>query len=132
MPRLSVWAVRLALLYLLLGFTLGAIILANKGVPFAPYAWRLLPMHIDILLFGFVIQLAMGVGYWILPRYRGGGRGNEGAVRAAVVLLNLGVWAVIGVAGFNLPMQWMGVGRLLEGASAGLFVWQVWKRIRPT
>ena len=67
MPRLSVWAVRLSLLYLLFGFTLGALILANKGVPFTPWVWNFLPTHIDVLLFGFVIQLAIGMAYWILP-----------------------------------------------------------------
>lgn len=130
MPRLSVWAVRLSLLYLLLGFTLGALMLANKGVPFAPWVWSLLPAHIDILLFGFVIQLAIGIAYWILPRYRGGSRGNETALWITIGLLNLGIWTVTFIGLLNLPGQWLVFGRLLEGIAAVLFAFQAWRRIR--
>ena len=35
MPRLSAVAVRLSLVYLLLGFAIGALMLANKGLPFS-------------------------------------------------------------------------------------------------
>ena len=132
MPRLSAWSVRLAMLYLLLGFTFGALMLANKGIPFAPWLWRLLPAHMDILLFGFVIQLAMGFAYWILPRYRGGSRGNESVVWAAVALLNLGIWTITIAGSFNFSGLWIAIGRLLEGLAAILFVLQFWKRIRPS
>ena len=132
MPRLSIWAVRLSLLYLLLGFTLGALMLANKGVSFAPWVWSLFPAHIDILLFGFVIQLAIGMAYWILPRFRGGTRGNEKVLWITVGLLNLGIWMVAIIGIFNLPGQWLAGGRLLEGMAAALFTFQVWKRIRAS
>ncbi len=132
MPRLSAWSVRLAMLYLLLGFTFGALMLANKGIPFADWLWRLLPAHMDILLFGFVIQLAIGFAFWILPRYRGGSRGNENVVWVAVVLLNLGIWTITIAGSFNFSGLWMVTGRVLEGVAAILFVVQVWKRIRPS
>lgn len=132
MPRLSVLAIRLSLIYFLLGFTLGALMLANKGVPFSPWIWNLLPVHIDILLFGFVIQLAIGMAYWILPRQRGGSRGNETNLRITVGLLNLGIWVVTFVGLWNLPGQWLAVGRMLEGIAAVLFTIQVWERIRAT
>lgn len=132
MPRLSAWSVRLAMLYLLLGFTFGALMLANKGIPFADWLWRLLPAHMDILLFGFVIQLAIGFAFWILPRYRGGSRGNENVVWVAVVLLNLGIWTITIAGSFNFSGLWMVTGRLLEGVAAILFVFQIWKRIRPS
>lgn len=132
MPRVSIWAVRLSLLYLLFGFTLGALMLANKGVPFAPWVWSLLPFHIDVLLFGFIIQLALGMAYWILPRYRGGSRGNETVLWITVGLLNAGVWSVACIGLFNLPGQYLAIGRILEGAAAGLFAFQVWRRIRAS
>lgn len=132
MPRLSAWAVRLAFLYLLLGFTFGALMLANKGVPFGTWVWHLLPAHIDILLFGFVIQLAMGFGFWILPRYTGGSRGNEKAVWAAIILLNLGIFTIILAGLFSFSSRWLVFGRLGEGLAAILFVFQVWRRIRPS
>jgi len=132
MPRISVWAIRLSLLYFLYGFTLGALMLANKGISFAPWIWSFLPAHMDVLLFGFVIQLAMGMAYWILPRYSGGLRGNETVVWISVGLLNLGIWLVSLIGFFGLPGQWLALGRLLEGIAAVLFVLQVWGRIRAS
>ncbi len=136
MPRLSVWAVRLSLLYMLSGFSLGAVLLANKGIPFAPWVWNLLPVHIDMLLFGFVIQLAIGMGYWILPRIRGVtssvSRGNETAVFISIALLNLSIWMVAFFTVFSLPGLWLVIGRLAEGLAAVLFTFQTWLRIRPT
>jgi hypothetical protein len=132
MPRLSVWAVRLSLLYMLVGFSLGAVMLANKGVPFALWAWNLLPGHVDMLLFGFIIQMAIGMAYWILPRYRSGSRGNPAVVWISIALLNLGIWMAALTGWFNLPGSWLAVGRLIEGAAATLFVFQAWRRIRPT
>ncbi len=131
MPRLSAWTVRLSLIYLWVGFTFGGLMLAQKGVPFAGWVWRWLPAHIDILLFGFVIQLAIGIAFWILPRFTGGSRGNVGLVWAAVIFLNVGIWVAIFVSLLRLPGQWMVVGRLLEGVAAVLFSVGAWKRIRP-
>ena len=133
MPRLSILAVRASLLYLLAGFSLGAILLAHKGVPFAPWAWRFLPGHIDLLLFGFVIQLAMGIGYWILPRYPGSAapRGRAWPVWAAVGLITAGVLLALAAGWFNLPAGWSLAARLLEGAAAALFAAHAWGRVRP-
>ncbi len=132
MPRLSIWAVRLSLSYLLLGFTLGALMLANEGVPFGLWVGSLLPGHIDILLFGFVIQLAIGMAYWILPRFPGGSRGNETVLWITVGLLNLGIWTVALIGLLELPGQWLAIGRLFEGIASALFAFQVWKRIRAS
>ena len=102
MPRLSVWAIRTALVYLGLGFTWGALMLSQKGVPLDTAVWRMLPMHIEFVLAGWTMQLAMGVAFWILPRFsRGSARGNESLAWTAYVLLNVGVLSV-GVG------QWLG------------------------
>ena len=69
MPRLSQWIIRATFIYLLVGFTVGAFLLAHKGVPLHPALWSLLPAHIEFLLMGCVVQLTMGVAFWILPRY---------------------------------------------------------------
>lgn len=130
MPGISVWSLRLSLVYLLFGFSLGALMLANKGVPFAPWAWSLLPVHIDILLFGFVFQFAIGMAYWILPRYPGGSRGNATIVMISLMLLNLGIWITSLAGGMRLPAGWLVIGRLSEGAAALLFLLQAWRRIR--
>ena len=104
MPRLSVWFVRCSLAYLLLGFTLGGLMLANKGIPFAAWAWRLLVPHMEFLLLGWMVQLAMGVAFWILPRFSSGApRGNEVLIYSTFVVLNLGIWIVALQSYLGLP-----------------------------
>ena len=129
MPRLSQWYIKAALLYLLAGFTIGMLMLANKGVPFYPALWRLLPVHIEFLLVGWTLQFVLGVAFWIAPRFwQPPRRGDERGAVAAWILLNLGVWAVVAgvwleTAAFMLP------GRLLEATAVAAFAWHIWPRI---
>lgn len=135
MPRASCWFIRVSLVYLALGFTLGALLLANKGMAFAPTA-RLLPAHIEFLLVGWVIQLVMGVAMWIFPRF-GVPRspyGSEAAAWVAFGLLNAGVWLagvgplVAGRVGEVLPL----IGRAAEAAAAAVFAANIWARVKPS
>jgi hypothetical protein len=128
MPRLSGWALRSSLVYLLIGFTFGALMLANKGQPFAPWIWSLLPAHVEFLLVGWMVQLAAGVAFWILPRFPGGSRGNESLVAASILLLNLGV-LLVALQGW---VPWLfPLGRCCETLSGLLFALHAWGRIRP-
>lgn len=132
MPRLSVWIIRTALLYLGVGFTLGALILFQKGVPYAGGVWRLLGMHMEFLLVGWTLQFALGVGFWILPRYiLGAPRGDEGLVWAAYILLNLGVLSVGLGTWLGAPVGVPLLGRGSEFAAALLFALHAWPRIKP-
>lgn len=129
MPRLSRWAIRLALGYLLAGFTIGALILVNKGTGWWPWIWRWLPGHQEFLLLGWTTQFALGVAYWIFPRYRGNRRGNPALAVLAVVGLNGGVWLVT-LAPW-LGVFWRLMGRGLEGLAVALFVLYAWPRVKP-
>lgn len=128
MPKLSVWSLRAALLHLLMGFTFGALILANKGQPFWPQAWSLLPQHIELLLVGWMAQLALAVAFWILPRYPGGSRGNERQAVASLVLLNLGV-LLVAFQAIDPPLA--AAGRVCEVLSGLLFALHAWGRVKP-
>jgi heme/copper-type cytochrome/quinol oxidase subunit 1 len=131
MPSLSVWAIRAALLYLVLGFTIGALMLWHKGAPLHPMLWRLLPAHIECLLFGWTVQLALGVAYWILPRFQTA-RGNPMLVWLALGLLNLGV-VLVSVAPFMAAPGLVSLyGRGAEIAAAAAFAFHAWPRIKPT
>lgn len=131
MPRVSCWFIRSALLYLATGFTLGALLLSNKGFPYAPGIWRLLPLHIEFLLHGWLIQLAMGVAFWILPRFgKGATHGNVQLVWASWVLVNLGVLLVI-ISNLVSLQGFILAGRLAELIGVVLFVSGSWKRVRP-
>ncbi len=132
MPRLSFWSVRLSLAYLAVGFTLGALMLANKGLPLAPWIWRLLPIHITFLVFGFIAQLAMGVEFWIMPRFAGGSRGSATVGWLAILCLNLGIWISALQAWFGLAGGVLLAGRVLLGLAGALFVANSWRRVKPT
>jgi heme/copper-type cytochrome/quinol oxidase subunit 1 len=130
MPRLSVWFIRLALLYLAIGFTFGALMLANKGLDFAPALWRLRPAHIELLLVGWTMQLAMGVAYWILPRFQSS-RGDARPVWLALALINLGLLLVSLSVVADLDGWNVVAGRLAELAAVAAFAWHAWPRIKP-
>jgi hypothetical protein len=150
MPRLSVWFIRAALLYLALGFTLGMLLLANKGVLISPTIWQLLPAHIEFLLLGWTVQLALGVAFWILPRWQTQ-RGDVRGAYLAFFLLNLGIWCVVLAPWLDLwrttmldtgrsigPAAAWGVGswlltfgRACEAAAAGTFALHAWPRVKP-
>ena len=110
------------------GFTLGGLLLAHKGQPFWPSAWLRLPPHIEFLVLGWMAQLALGVAFWILPRYPGGSRGNESLAAASIVLLNLGI---ILVALQSFAPGLLLAGRVCELAAGALFALHAWGRVRP-
>jgi heme/copper-type cytochrome/quinol oxidase subunit 1 len=131
-PRLSAFFIRLALLYLLAGFTIGALLLSNKGLPFWQGVWQLLPAHIEFLLFGWTVQLVFGMAYWILPRLPGGSRGRVKLAWLALILLNLGLWLA---ALRSIPVQgdvFLFSGRLLQALAVACFAAHSWERIRST
>lgn len=131
MPRLSVYFIRASLVYVALGFTVGALLLANKGLMFLPAIWTLLPLHIEFSFVGWMVQLAMGVAFWILPRFSSYPiRGNEQLSWLAFLLLNLGIWSV--VLQIAIQVEWLILaGRTLEWLGVGLFAVGNWKRIKP-
>lgn len=133
MPRVSVWLVRSSLVCLILGFTLGGAMLAGKGLAWSPLGPGGVPAHVELVVLGWMVQLAMGVALWILPRFgvpalaRGSAPGwmawfflNSGI--GLVVMADLGV----AIAGLALA------GRVLEAAAAAAFATAVWRRIRAS
>lgn len=130
MPRLSILYIRASLLYFVAGFTLGAILLWNKGLPLHPLAWRLLPAHIEFLFMGWTVQLILGVAFWILPRFQTQ-RGNIRPAWLAFWLLNAGIWLVCLAPVAGAPAVALTLGRLAEAGAAAAFAVHAWPRIKP-
>jgi hypothetical protein len=126
-PRVSAWFVRASLCHLVFGFTVGALLLADKAGPFAPALWALRPAHVEVLLMGWMVQLVMGVAVWIFPRFAVRRAPQRSAATAwlAFALLNGGVVCVV------LGGGWAAVGRLSEIAAAASFVAHLWGRVSP-
>jgi len=135
LPPLARWFIRASLAYLLAGFTLGATILALKATGQHGMAIRGLVPHVELLLIGWMVQLTMGVAFWILPRLGGGVRGGAAPAWLAFVLLNVGVLLVVFASVETLASaQTMSgariVGRAAEAAAALAFAVHAWRRIR--
>ena len=129
MPAPSRWMLRLALLYLLTGFVIGAAILISKAYPGYAHVWQLLPIHIEAAVFGWIIQFTMGTAYWILPRYlKTGDRGSRSIAMIMVGLFNMGIGVNIVSYLDWLPTEAVVWGRSLEIGAVLLFVLLHWKR----
>jgi hypothetical protein len=91
-PRLSRLMIRTALIWLTLGYTVGGLLLLNKGLSLLPWLWTLRFTHVHLLLIGWMVQFACGVAFWILPRLdASGARGDERLVWLCYAGLNIGV-----------------------------------------
>jgi hypothetical protein len=123
--------IRAALLHLGVGFLFGGLLLWNKGLPFDGAVWRLLPVHVEMLFFGWMLQLAMGVAFWIAPRFSVAPRyGRVRLAYAAFVLTNAGV--VVGSAGqWFAQSVWQLGGRVLLLTAASCFIVHIAPRIKP-
>lgn len=127
MPSHAVHIVRLSLVYLLIGSTMGAIMLLDRAFQIAEFIWWVRPFHIELLFFGWFVHLAFGVASWILPRTQGSP--SVRVLAAAVVTLNVGILAV--GMGQMLAMDGLAfVGRLTEMIGVIVFAVYVWPRIR--
>jgi len=127
-PRISRWLVRTALLYLVAGTALGGLLLAVPGVGAVGW-WR---AHAELMLFGWLLQLAMGVAYWILPKHAAGPpRGPEALAAGIHPLLNAGI-ATSAIAWLAmLPAGVLAAGRICELSAVVLFAVVVWPRVKP-
>ncbi len=157
MPRLSQWMIRSSLLWLLLGSTVGGLLLMNKAVPFSTWsacdpqtctgwaallrwlagwlwAWR--SSHVHTMLVGWMLQLAYGVAFWILPRLDArGSRGNEALAWGCYWALNLGALLAV----LEPPLQswlpgWLAATLLVLGGGLYIvanaaFVAHAWPRV---
>jgi hypothetical protein len=127
-PGVSRWLVRTALLYLVAGAALGGLLLAAPAAGGLGW-WR---AHAELMLYGWVLQLAMGVAYWILPKHAAGPpRGPEALASAIHPLLNAGILtsAVAWLA--MLPPPVLAAGRTLELSAVMLFAVVAWPRVKP-
>lgn len=138
MDRLSIVMVRCSLIWLVAGVAIGSLMLVDRGVPGDWRAW-MSPSHGHMLFVGWLIQFALGIAYWLMPRKRTSDRPlgyHEGLAIAGAVMLNAGLAMRIVAE----PLERTGHANawtlaLLAGSSAlqlgaiALFAGQLWPRI---
>lgn len=130
--------VRASLTWLLLGFSIGALMLVDRVFPGDWRLW-LQPTHGHMLFVGWFVQFALGIAYWLLPRKRSPdlpiGYKETPAIVGAI-MLNAGmVLRVIGEpmertghAG-ALSITILAASAVLQVAAIGIFIAQIWPRI---
>lgn len=132
MRRFSIITLRIALVYLLAGATLGTIGLIEKATGVWSYFGPAIALHRSMLLYGWTLHLIIGVAYWILPTF--GARvnvGREGFARASVILLNAGIVGMCVAVFAKTPGVFDLVGHGLIVAGAAAFAIHAWPRIKP-
>jgi putative Mn2+ efflux pump MntP len=92
MPPLSRWFIKVGMVYLAIGLTIGALLLAQPVMGWSSGLQVLRPVYLHFLFIGWVTQLIMGVGYWMFPkRSKESPRGSERLGWAVLILLNAGL-----------------------------------------
>lgn len=124
--------VRLALEHLAAGAVLGGMLLAAKATGAFPALWAWRAAHLDLMLVGGMLQLALGVAHWMLPRTGLPARSTVPEAVAAA-LLNAGVLtsalgsAIDGSAAAGAVLA----GRLAVAVAATVLVVRLVPRVRP-
>lgn len=92
MPTLTRWFLKTALLYLVAGLLLGAILSAGRLLSLPAIFDGTGPVYFHLFMVGWVTQLIFGVIYWLFPRYsKEQQRGPEWLSWTTYVLLNIGL-----------------------------------------
>lgn len=130
MPLPSRWMIRCSFIYLLVGFCIGAMLLINKAYPALPQIWTLLSIHIEILIFGWIIQFTLGSAYWILPKSRVKPADRDHHLAMVIpITLNLGILLNVSDHLFRFYEHAWLIGRSLELVAVILFLALHWQRV---
>ena len=133
--------IRTALVYLLVAFVVGGVILVNQGLALDGRIAVLMPVFYHLLMVGWVTQLIFGVALWMFPPLsRERPRGDERLGWLTYVALNAGlVLRAIGEPLYAwLSIPWLGwtlaLSALLQMLAGWAFVLAIWPRVkaRPT
>jgi hypothetical protein len=149
MPPTTRVSVKASFVYFCLGSAIGALLLVNRWVTLWPELSALRSSHVVFVVDGWVTQLILGVGWWLLPPLQVGAkpggaswrrgqtqRGSEPLFWVVIGLLNAGI--VMRAVGDPL-YEWTGIGffyvltqisPFLLLAAAVTFVVLMWGRVR--
>ncbi len=140
MPPLVRRYIKTSFVFLVTGLVLGGYIIVSEFV-FGAYPPRLfITAHVHLLLMGFMLMIVMGVATWMFPRpARDDPRYRPGLVEAVYWLMTGGTAfrsaaeILGGVSGAQALRLVIVAGGLAQLAAAGLFVLNMWRRVRmPT
>ncbi|NUQ37068.1 MAG: hypothetical protein HUU23_04580 [Caldilineales bacterium] len=135
MPPLTRRFIKTALVYLA-GALVVALLLAGQGVlALPPVVASLTPVYFHLFMVGWVLQLIIGIVYWMFPKYsQAQPRRNEGIAEAVYWLLNAGLLLrVVGEPALlaEATRGWLlALSALLQWSAGVLFVYNTWPRVK--
>jgi hypothetical protein len=140
MPPLARIYVKAAFLYLMVAFVLGALMMLDQWLGFGRWLKTVYLSQLHLLVVGWITQLAIGVAYWIFPRYLKEQdphpRGSDALAWAVFLCLNAGLLLRFLFEPFYLmgPSPWLAaliaLSGVLQAAAAVGFGWLIWGRVR--
>jgi hypothetical protein len=141
MPLLARTFVKAAFVYFVAAFLLGALMMLDQWLGLGRWLRAVSLSQLHLLVVGWMSQLAIGVAYWIFPRFRREDatepRGSKLLGWAVFLCLNAGLLLRFLFEPFALmrPAPWLAalvaVSGVLQALAAVGFGWLVWGRVRP-
>ena len=140
MPPIARTYVKAAFVYFLVAFLLGALIMLDRWLVFSRWLRVVYMSQLHLLMVGWITQLAIGVAYWIFPRFLKEQdprpRGSDTLAWLVLISLNAGLLLRFVLEPFYLmgAKPWlaalMALSGVLQALAAVGFGWIIWGRIR--
>jgi len=140
-PPIARAFVKAAFAYFVAAFLLGALVALDRWLNLGRWLKVVYISQLHLLVVGWISQLAIGVAYWIFPRYRKetghSPRGSDALAWAVFGALNAGLLLRFAFEPFYLlgPKPWLAalvaLSGLLQAAAALAFGLLIWGRVRP-
>jgi hypothetical protein len=140
MPDLARTYIKASFVYFVVAFVLGAMIMLDRWLGFSRWLRVVYISQLHLLMVGWITQLAIGVAYWMFPRFLkekdARGRGSESLAWFVFATLNTGLVLRLICEPFYLmgPQPWLAgflaLSGVLQAASAVGFGFLIWGRVR--
>jgi len=140
MPPIARIYVKAAFIYFLAAFVLGALMMLDRWLNIGKWLRVVYMSQLHLLVVGWITQLAIGVAYWIFPRFLREQdprpRGSDALAWFVFISLNAGLLLRFLIEPLYLmePGPWLSALLALSGVLQALaalgFGWIIWGRIR--
>jgi hypothetical protein len=140
MPPLARTFVKTAFIYFIVAFLLGALVMLEKWLGFSRWLRTVYLGQVHLLMVGWITQLAIGVAYWMFPRFLKQQdprpRGSDTLAWIVFVTLNAGLVLRLIIEPFYLMggRPWLAAVMVLSGFLQALaavgFGLLIWGRVR--
>lgn len=137
MPPITRLFIKTSFVYLVAAFVVGVLLALRSTAALPAFVAGLSPIYFHLFMVGWVMQLIVGVAYWMFPKWsKQRPRGFDGLALATYWLLNVGLLLRVVAEPAVAVSVWPGWGWLVVLAAllqwlAGLgFVVNTWPRVK--